>query len=63
MGNDSGKFTRTCVKCSSKIEIDIDSETEIQASLLERIGEKQAKRRMAPSLFVLGGIIILYFQI
>ncbi len=27
------------------------------------LGEKQAKRRMVPSLFVLGGIIILYFQI
>ncbi len=27
------------------------------------LGEKQAKRRVAPSLFVLGGIIILYFQI
>jgi drug/metabolite transporter (DMT)-like permease len=27
------------------------------------LGEKHAKRRIAPSLFVLGGIIILYFQI
>ena len=43
MGNDSGKFTRTCIKCSSKIEVDIDSETKVQASLLEEIGEKQAK--------------------
>ena len=43
MGNDSGKFTRACSKCSSKIEIDIDSETKVQASLLEGIEEKQAK--------------------
>ena len=43
MGNDSGKFTRTCTKCSSKIEVEIDSEMKVQASPLRRIGEKQAK--------------------
>tara|TARA_B100001750_G_C15476642_1_gene582878 strand:- start:449 stop:1354 length:906 start_codon:yes stop_codon:yes gene_type:complete len=35
MGNDSGKFTKTCVKCTSEVEVEIDSELKVQASLLE----------------------------
>ena len=43
MGNDSGKFTRTCIKCKSEIEVEIDSETNVQTSLSKKKVEKQAK--------------------
>ena len=43
MGNDLGKFTRTCVNCTSNIDVEIDSELKVQTSLLEGEDEIQAK--------------------
>jgi len=45
MGDDSGKFIRTCVKCASKVEVEIDSELKLKTSLLEGKDKIQTKTK------------------